>query len=63
MRAQLYDLAADPLEQVNVASREPQVYKELLGLLTRHVRQVEAANPAVVRAVRTKGRDFGFGCD
>ena len=49
-RRQLYNLRDDPLEQKNLATSQPDVYDRLLSKLLDHVRSVEAANPAIVRA-------------
>ena len=57
-RRQLYDLVSDPLEQTNLAAARPDKYRELLAMLIRHVRRVEAANPAIAR----QGAHSMLGC-
>ena len=58
-RRQLYDLTSDALEQTNLVRTRPDKYRELLELLVRHVREVEAGNPAIAKQA---GKRTLLGC-
>mmetsp|Transcript_302 Transcript_302/g.552 ORF Transcript_302/g.552 Transcript_302/m.552 type:complete len:158 (-) Transcript_302:371-844(-) len=51
-RVQLYDLQADPQEQLNLVQQRPQVFVQLLRLLAAHVARVEAGTPPMVARAR-----------